>query len=132
VIPLADTGAEQGIRLAIGLSLGCFALVLAVGVVARAWDRGRIGEEIRIAGGQVRGIRWIVFGGGGHRRLYEVEYRDGDGNTRSVRCETSLLSGVLWLGDLELRSEAEELRREVAELREEVRRLEGDREADAS
>lgn len=78
---------------------------LAIGfrVLAGSMDHSRIREYIEGRGGRVLDCQWSPFGKGwfGERsdRIYEVRYRDRDGNLHQATCKTSLWTGVYWTED---------------------------------
>ncbi|HKB16270.1 MAG TPA: hypothetical protein VKF62_09390 [Planctomycetota bacterium] len=81
----------------------CLVVVVAIRVVAGGADKDRIAKYVEERGGRVIRISWAPFGKGwfGERynRLYEVEYRDRNGDPHFATCKTSLLSGVYWTDD---------------------------------
>ena len=76
-------------------------LIFAAGVirlVAGGMDGDRVGRYIRNQGGELLEKHWAPLGKGwyGKRsdRIYEVRYRDRDGNIREATVKTSLFTGV--------------------------------------
>ena len=133
--------------------LGFAGLAIFFRLMGGALDHERIRQYVRERGGQVVSIQWSPFGRGwfGEKRdrIYEVVYRDADGNEHLATCKTSMLAGVYWTEDEvaqrspkashhvappaagvqfldqdALERENRELRQEVARLRQELKRRE--------
>ena len=66
-------------------------------------NHNRIREYIAGQGGTVLGITWRPFGNGwfGEKDsvIYDVRYRDREGNVHSATCKTGMFSGVYFTND---------------------------------
>ena len=66
-------------------------------------NHARIREYIENNNGEVLGITWTPFGSGwyGERDsvIYQVRYKDGEGNVRQATCKTGIFSGVYFTQD---------------------------------
>jgi hypothetical protein len=79
-------------------------ILVAIGIAWRLvvdkLDRARIREDIATRGGTVGDITWKPFGRGwfGEKsdRIYEVIWRDAEGQPHVSNCKTSMWSGVYW------------------------------------
>lgn len=119
-------------------------IALCVRLIAGLLDGNRIDGYVRERGGRVLDRSWAPFGRGwfGEKdsRIYQVTYRDREGNVRRASCKTSMFSGVYFTDDVVVRPVAkaepkprtatgkrsvEELEAENRRLREEVARLRG-------
>lgn len=120
-------------------------IVLVVGfrLLAGSMDKGRIEAYIRSRGWELLDKSWDPFGpgwfGGKDSRIYQVVYRDQQGQTHRAHVKTSMLSGVYLTNDeivsravparsvrpLDREETEVELRREVERLRQRVEELEG-------
>ncbi len=86
---------------------GLFMLLILAAVVVRlvagGMDSDRVGRYIRSEGGELLEKHWAPFGKGwfGEQkdRIYEVRYRDRDGNIHEATVKTSLFSGVYFTED---------------------------------
>ncbi len=112
-----------------------FVAVIAVGgrMLSGGMDRDRIRNYIASQGGTLLECNWSPFGrgwfGSKEERIYEIAYRDRDGDMHRATCKTSMLSGVYFTEDNRIdrggrinssardESEIERLRRENAELK---------------
>ncbi len=82
-------------------------VMIALAVLIRLWIGGmnhnRIRGYIANQGGEVLGIKWKPFGAGwfGEKDsiIYEVRYRDREGNVRNATCKTGMFSGVYFTND---------------------------------
>jgi hypothetical protein len=103
-------------------------------LLAGSMDRARIRRYIESQGGEVLRCSWSPFGPGwlGEKsdRLYEVRYRDRQGNEHRAACKTSMLTGVYFSEDHVVRPaerppgpRVESLEEENRRLRQEVARL---------
>lgn len=79
------------------------ALAVAVRLFAGALDGDRIRSYVESQGGQVLRKQWTPFGrgwfGSKNERIYEVEYRDAEGDVHEATCKTSVLAGVYFTED---------------------------------
>jgi hypothetical protein len=79
------------------------AIAIIVRLVAGRMDGGRIREYIRGQGGELLSKKWDPFGTGwfdqSSARIYDIRYRDRQGNTRRATVKTSLFSGVYFTDD---------------------------------
>ncbi len=88
-------------------NLWIFPVMIALAVLIRLWIGGlnhnRIRGYIVNQGGEVLAIKWKPFGAGwfGEKdsAIYEVRYRDREGNVRNAVCKTSMFSGVYFTND---------------------------------
>jgi len=112
--------------------------VLAVALVFRLLagqlDDGRVRRHIEEQGGHLIEKRWNPFGKGWlgekNARIYEVRYRDRDGNIRRATCKTSALAGVYFTEDRVVsgsQAERDPLVEENRRLRREIERLKRER-----
>ena len=117
-------------------------LVIAIAVGIRLFagvlNHDRIKDYIKSKSGTVMEIEWSPFGpgwfGDQYTAIYQVRYRDRDGNEHLAYCKTSMLSGV-YLTEDKIVGVAQQqpqnnvsLEEENRRLREEIRRLKGDAE----
>ena len=113
-------------------------LAVFIRLAAGGMDGDRVEKYIRSKGGKLLDKRWSPFGRGWvgekNARIYEVRYRDRQGNTHAATVKTSMLSGVYFTEDKivlrasrpsdnspsspsdDLVAENERLRRRLAEL----------------
>ena len=114
-------------------------LFVALAVVIRLFAGGLDGDRIRgyieSQGGKVLQKHWTPFGrgwfGSERERIYEVVYRDAEGDVHQATCKTSALAGVYFTEDRVIRHEGEptpprdhdELEAENRRLREELDEL---------
>jgi len=118
------------------VAIVCLFVVIAIVVrlLAGGMDHDRVGEYIRSQGGEVIDQHWSPFGRGwfGEKndRIYEVRYRDREGNIREATVKTSMFSGVYLTGDRLVetaqqdRSSDDDLARENERLRQRIAELE--------
>lgn len=109
---------------------------IVIRVVAGGMDGDRVGRYIRGQNGELIESHWSPFGRGwfGEKndRIYEVRYRDQEGNIHEATVKTSLFSGVYFTEDKivqttksaetnenDLELENARLRQRIAELEEE-------------
>ncbi|MBL8797438.1 MAG: bZIP transcription factor [Planctomycetia bacterium] len=82
---------------------GAIALVIVFRVVAGSLDHQRIRDYVESRGGRLLSCHWSPFGTGwwGEKsdRIYEVSFRDRDGNLHHATCKTSMWTGVYWTED---------------------------------
>ncbi|MDB6025266.1 MAG: hypothetical protein JWM68_1489 [Verrucomicrobiales bacterium] len=75
-------------------------LAVVIRLMAGNQDDARIRQEIERKGGSVIKILWNPLGpgwfGDKNNRLYEVTYRDRNGQTIVANCKTNMFSGVYW------------------------------------
>jgi len=114
---------------------GIIAVAILFRVMAGSMDQDRIREYVQRQGGQLLSCNWAPFGRGwfGEKsdRIYEVRYRDRDGNLHQATAKTSMWTGVYWTEDRVSQYTAahpahvapEEDRQYVASLEDENRRL---------
>ena len=78
-----------------------FAILLRLGI--GVLNHARIRSYVAGQGGEVLHIKWHPFGAGwfGEKDsvIYEVRYRDREGNVRLANCKTGLFSGVYFTND---------------------------------
>ena len=114
-------------------------LVIVAGIIFRllagGMDHDRVKNYVRSRGGDVIESNWAPFGKGwfGEKsdRIYNVRYKDRDGNEHEAHVKTSLLSGVYFTEDRITRYADRPARRQATttleeenrRLREEVERL---------
>ena len=112
-----------------------FIIVAIVGLmISRVMDSDRVKTHLEQRGGKLLEKRWNPFGRGWYgdnNRIYQVRYRDRDGNEHQAACKTSLFSGVYWTDDeivqyakrpertIPLEEENARLRREIQRLKRE-------------
>lgn len=114
---------------------GVIILALVFRLAAGGMDGDRVGQYVRSQGGELLEKHWSPFGRGwfGEKndRIYEIRYRDRDGNTHEATVKTSMFSGVYFTEDRivsyapdrpsdddhDLAAENERLRRELEELK---------------
>jgi len=111
---------------------------LAIRVFAGGMDHGRVRQYVGARHGKVLDIRWAPFGPGwfGEEsdRIYEVRFRDRDGNEHLAHCKTSMFTGVYLTRDNivkyaprpvegEAAADVDSLAEENRRLREELQRL---------
>jgi outer membrane murein-binding lipoprotein Lpp len=73
------------------------AAVIAIRLLAGTFNRQRINEYMEARGGKVLQTAWAPFGPGwmgGKGSIYEVRYRDHEGNIHEAFASTSALIGV--------------------------------------
>ena len=113
------------------------AIAVAVGIrlIAGSFNHERIREYIENKGGIVKEIQWSPFGPGwfGEKSdaIYEVKYRDRDGNKHLAYCKTSMFTGVYLtedkiIGKKKQPPENLSLEEENRRLKEEIRQLKGE------
>jgi len=122
------------------------AIVIGIRLLIGSLDRQRISEYVEARGGKVVETTWAPFGpgwlGSNRERIYEVRYRDHEGNVHEAYARTNMLSGVYFTEDHIVHrvkpaideQEVESLEEENARLRAELDRLkrkEHDRGSDA-
>lgn len=124
------------------LIVGILGLAILFRVVAGSMDHQRIREYVEGRGGRLLSCHWSPFGTGwwGEKsdRIYEVRFRDREGNLHQATCKTSMWTGVYWTEDhisqyagrrpgqllpAEDRNYVASLEEENRRLREEVERL---------
>lgn len=110
-------------------------LVIAIRLAAGGMDRSRIERYVEERGGKVLDAAWRPFGPGwfGEKsdRIYEVRFRDKDGNEHAANCKTSLWTGVYFTHDEivkhvaqpEATGSASALEAENQRLREQIERM---------
>ncbi|MCA9199222.1 MAG: hypothetical protein KDA87_16870 [Planctomycetales bacterium] len=112
--------------------LALIVTALLIRLFAGEMDADRIDQYVRQRGGKLLHKRWAPFGKGwfGEKkdRIYEIRYRDKDGNIREATVKTSMLAGVYFTQDRIIRQavplespgrsadENERLRKRIAEL----------------
>lgn len=115
-----------------------FAAFIVLAIVIRLFagrlDGNRVGEYIRMQGGELIESRWSPFGRGwlGDKddRIYQVRYRDRTGNIHQATVKTSMFSGVYFTEDRVVEqgslgdSKATDLELENARLRARIAQLE--------
>ena len=78
-------------------------VVICIRLMAGSMDDDRIDKYILERGGQVVEKHWSPFGTGwlGEKdsRIYEVTYKDAQGNLHKATCKTSYFSGVYFTED---------------------------------
>jgi hypothetical protein len=78
-------------------------IAILVRLIAGRMDGGRIREYIGRQGGELLVKKWAPFGTGwfdqSSARIYDIRYRDRDGNIRQATVKTSLFSGVYFTDD---------------------------------
>lgn len=78
-------------------------LALVFRLAAGSMDKDRVDTYIRQRGGQLLSKHWAPFGRGWfgekNARIYEIVYRDREGNTREATIKTSMFSGVYMTED---------------------------------
>ena len=86
-----------------------FGMVLLIWLFVDHLNRSRIDNYIAGIGGLVISISWRPFGYGwfGEKdsMIYEVRYRDREGNIHEAHCKTSMFSGVYFGEDRIIRRE---------------------------
>jgi hypothetical protein len=126
--PTAETGRETFLPIVAVM----IALAILFRLAAGMFDHGRIADYIQSRGGKVLSCHWWPFGPGwfGEKRdrIYEVTYRDAEGNQHRAACKTSLMSGVYFtqdaiIGSARHRIDPPQVDRTVMELAEENHRL---------
>lgn len=115
--------------------VGIIAVAILFRVTAGGMDHQRVREYVEGRGGRLLDCHWAPFGTGwfGEKsdRIYEVRYRDRDGNLHQATCKTSMWTGVYWTEDRISQyaerqaapAAAEEDQQYVASLEDENRRL---------
>lgn len=110
-------------------------VAIMIRLIAGNMDHERIRAYVEQRGGKVIEIIWTPFGpgwfGGGKERIYQVRYRDHEGNIHDAYARTNMWSGVYFTEDyIRQRSrtpidecEVESLEEENARLRAELDRL---------
>lgn len=92
------SGHERGVGTALGIFVAVVALALLMRLTAGSLDAERIDEYVSARGGKLLERRWHPFGkgwfGAEGQRIYEIRYRDGDGDVRQATVKTSMLGGV--------------------------------------
>jgi hypothetical protein len=87
----------------IAIFIGVGVVVLFIVVLGRLMDDGRVRRHIEKEGGVLLEKHWNPFGKGWfgeqNARIYDVRYRDRDGNTHKATCKTSALAGVYFTDD---------------------------------
>jgi hypothetical protein len=82
---------------------GIIAAAILFRVAAGSMDQDRIRDYVQRQGGQLLSCQWAPFGKGwwGEKsdRIYDVSYRDRDGNLHWATCKTSMWTGVYWTED---------------------------------
>ena len=82
---------------------GIIAVAILFRVAAGSIDHQRVREYVEGRGGKLLSCEWAPFGRGwfGEKsdRIYEVRYRDRDGNLHWATCKTSMWTGVYWTED---------------------------------
>jgi hypothetical protein len=85
------------------LIVGVIGLAILFRVVAGGMDQQRIREYVEGRGGRLLSCQWSPFGTGwwGEKsdRIYEVRFRDRDGNLHQATAKTSMWTGVYWTED---------------------------------
>ncbi len=122
------------------------AVAILIRLAAGSMDRERIRQYVESRGGRVIDTTWAPFGpgwfGGGKERIYQVRYRDHEGNIHEAYARTNMWSGVYFTEDNIVHrvklpideEEVESLEEENARLRAELDRLkrrDRDRNSDA-
>ncbi|HEY7309199.1 MAG TPA: hypothetical protein VH643_07585 [Gemmataceae bacterium] len=107
--------------------------VLVIRLLAGGMDRDRVRDYVEARGGKLLETNWDPFGPGwfGEKsdRIYEVRYRDKDGNVHRSHCKTSMWTGVYFTEDTIVSygqqplPTASSLEEENRRLREELERL---------
>jgi hypothetical protein len=96
-------------------------------LVAGAFDGGRVDRYVRERGGVLVKRRWDPFGpgwfGGKDSRIYQIDYRDREGNLHRAHVKTSMLSGVYLTNDQTVKSARSAEPKKEQLLEEENRRL---------
>ncbi|MGE3171412.1 MAG: hypothetical protein AB7O97_02225 [Planctomycetota bacterium] len=120
-------------------------VAFAAWMCARSFDIGRIDGYLRSRGGRLIAHTWRPFGKGwfgeGSERIYDIRFRDRDGQEHQATAKTSMLTGVYLTDDRPVRTgavvaapaaatatdvalpEVEALRRENERLRAELEQL---------
>lgn len=111
-----------------------FVIAIIVRLAAGAMDGERVKEYIRGQGGEMLESHWHPFGRGWfgeeNARIYEVKYRDRQGNIHKATVKTSMFSGVYFTEDRIVekteapRSETQQLEMENERLRQRIAELE--------
>ena len=86
---------------------GFIALVIIIAIVFRLFagsmDGERVNEYIERRGGELLEMHWAPFGtgwfGAKSDRIYEIRFRDHDGNICAATAKTSLFTGVYFTED---------------------------------
>ncbi|NLB65347.1 MAG: hypothetical protein GX803_02635 [Lentisphaerae bacterium] len=82
---------------------GFIALAVVTRLIAGSYDRGRIERYIRERGWELVDRSWDPFGPGwfGEKdsRIYQIVYRDQQGNLHRAHVKTSMFSGVYLTND---------------------------------
>lgn len=133
-----------------GSMLGIILLFVMVAIfgriVAGSFDDGRVRQYIESRGGTLLEKHWSPMGKGWYgekdSRIYEVRYRDAEGNIHQATCKTSMMSGVYFTEDeivgyadapapdvVAVSERATVVQDDPAELRQEIERLRKENEA---
>lgn len=82
---------------------GIITVAILFRVMAGSMDQDRIREYVQRQRGELLSCNWAPFGRGwfGEKsdRIYEVRYRDRDGNLHQATAKTSMWTGVYWTED---------------------------------
>ena len=113
------------------------AIAIGIRLFAGVLNHERIKEYIANKGGKVTEIQWSPFGPGwfGEKSdaIYEIKYRDRDGNKHVAYCKTSMFTGVYITEDKIVKAAQQQpqgsvsLEEENRRLKEELRRLRAER-----
>lgn len=120
---------------ALPIILAFVVIALAIRLLAGLLDGDRTREYIRSQEGEVLALRWSPFGRGWlgekNARIYEVQYRDQEGNIHEATVKTSMLAGVYFtedrivqLASTDPREHSESLQEQNALLRRRIAELE--------
>ena len=122
--------------------LGVFAVIGMIGLaivfrlIAGSFDGDRVERYVQEQGWELVDRSWDPFGPGWYgekdSRIYQIKYRDRQGNLHKSHVKTSMLSGVYLTNDEIIESSnqqaAESLAEENLRLKERIRELEQGRE----
>jgi len=118
----------------LAIFIGFGVVVIFFVALGRLMDDGRVRRHIEKEGGVLLEKRWNPFGKGWfgeqNARIYELRYRDRDGNTHKATCKTSALAGVYFTDDQivgQAHSSRDALLEENRRLRLEIERLKKER-----
>lgn len=86
-----------------GIILLVVIVVIAIRLVAGHLNHARIRDHVGTNGGSIIDITWQPFGPGWYGEkdsvIYEVRYRDREGNVHDAFCKTGMFSGVYFSKD---------------------------------
>ena len=108
--------------------VGLIVLAIFFRLIAGSFDGDRVEKYVRDMGCELIDKSWDPFGPGWYgekdSRIYEIVYRDRDGNVHKAHVKTSMMSGVYLTNDrivedkpnLSVEDEKAALRKRLAEL----------------